>query len=296
MTDILQVLARHEVFSELDADELTALIPIVERVTFDAGTRVFDSKRKPRFFYLIESGTFSLELAYGELKTLGPGQLVGEIGVINGDFRSGTVVADEAVTAIEICGTRLFNEAFVPATTALKITRALSKRITNYLRSRTQISTAELIRQGESENVEFKSTFRMNLYTNKKDRSIEKAALKTICAFLNSEGGILMIGVNDEGEVLGLARDNFPNHDKLMLHVTNMIKERIGALHLQFIQFAIEEIEGQDILRIDCSPASMPAYFMDDEQDAFFIRTGPSTTSLRLRDVPAYLKERFGSV
>ena len=151
-----------------------------------------------------------------------------------------------------------------------------------------------MIRQGETEGVEFKSTFRVNLYTNKKDRAIEKAALKTMCAFLNTEGGILLIGVDDAGEVLGLANDNFANHDKLLLHVTNMIKERIGALHLQFIQFAIEEVDGQDLLRIDCSAATMPAYFLDDEHDAFFIRTGPSTTSLRLRDVPAYIRSRFG--
>ena len=296
MSDMLQVLARHEVFSGLAADELTTLNAIIERVSFAAGERVFDNKRKPRFFYLIESGQFSLQLSYGQAKSLGPGQLVGEIGVINGDFRSGVVVAEEAATAIEICGTRLFNDTFVPPAIALKITRALSKRITNYLRSRTQISTRELIRLGEGDSVEFKSTFRWNLYTNKKDRAVEKAALKTICAFLNTEGGILLVGVNDDGEVLGLEHDKFANHDKLLLHVTNMIKERIGALHLQFIQFAIEEIDGRDMLRIDCSPGAMPAYFMDDDQDAFFIRTGPATTNLRLRDVPAYIAGRFGGV
>ncbi len=232
MTEALQVLAQHDVFAVLSQEELAALSPIVERVTFSDGEVVFDNKRKPRFFYLIASGQFSLQLAYGEFKTLGPGQLVGEIGVINGDFRSGIVVADGPASAIEICGTRLFNKDYVPPEIALKITRALSKRITNYLRSRTQISTAELIRFGETENVEFKSTFRMNLYTGKKDRAVEKAALKTICAFLNSEGGILMIGVGDDGEILGLDNDKFTNSDKMLLHVTNMIKERIGALHL----------------------------------------------------------------
>jgi len=61
----------------------------------------------------------------------------------------------------------------------------------------------ELIKKGESEKIEFKSTLRTNLYTKEIDKKIELSVLKTINAFLNSNGGTLLIGVNDKGELLG---------------------------------------------------------------------------------------------
>ena len=47
--------------------------------------------------------------------------------------------------------------------------------------------------------------------------------LKTVAAYLNSEGGVLLVGVSDEGELLGLDHDHFPNEDRLLLHWVNLI-------------------------------------------------------------------------
>jgi len=48
-----------------------------------------------------------------------------------------------------------------------------------------------------------------------------------------------------------------------------------------------------DVLRIDCAPSTQPAYVSDGKLDHFYIRTGPSTTDMRLSEVYGYLKERF---
>lgn len=61
------------------------------------------------------------------------------------------------------------------------------------------LSVEELIHRGESERLEFKSTLRWNLHTDSKDKRIEHAVLKTIAAFLNTQGGTLLIGVEDDG-------------------------------------------------------------------------------------------------
>ncbi len=58
----------------------------------------------------------------------------------------------------------------------------------------------ELIRCGESELCEFKPYIDL---TNQKALEIEK----TVCAFSNQNGGTLFIGVNDEGEIVGLAKE-----------------------------------------------------------------------------------------
>ena len=60
-------------------------------------------------------------------------------------------------------------------------------------------ATGELIDVGESGEVEFKSTLRWHLHAERMDKEIEHASLKTIAAFLNTAGGTLLIGVNDDG-------------------------------------------------------------------------------------------------
>ena len=76
----------------------------------------------------------------------------------------------------------------------------------------------EIVAAGESHRLEFKSTLRWNLHTDKADKKIENQCLKTVAAYLNTEGGLLLIGINDEGRPLGLDADRFASADKLLLH------------------------------------------------------------------------------
>ena len=96
-----------------------------------------------------------------------------------------------------------------------------------YLRSHR--SADELIRQGESKTLEFKSTLRWNLKENRKDdQRITHAALKTIAAFLNTEGGDLLLGVADDGTISGIERDRLDNDDKFMLHLAQVVRNGLG--------------------------------------------------------------------
>ena len=52
---------------------------------------------------------------------------------------------------------------------------------------------------------------------------MEKAVLKTIVAFLNSDGGNLLIGVADDGAIIGADVASFDNKDKMGLHLSNLI-------------------------------------------------------------------------
>lgn len=293
MKEILQLIWQHDVFANLTKEELNSLAPIIHRKVYKTQELVFDTNHKANYLFFIESGQLGLTLPNNEHKFLEKGQLFGEIGIINSDFRTGMVTALEPTKLIAICGTKLFKKEHIQPEIALKIVTALSKRITNYLRSKEQISTKEIIEQGESDQVEFKSTLRWNLYANKKDKAIESAALKTVAAFMNSNGGTLIIGVEDDGNILGLANDKFQNNDKLLLHLTSLIKNRMGAVHNQSLHVSIESINQKEILRIDCSPTTTPVYLKDGNLEHFYIRTGPSTTDLRLSKVFDYIKKRF---
>lgn len=82
----------------------------------------------------------------------------------------------------------------------------------------------QIVDDGESSEVEFKSTLRVNLHTGNKDRRMEMAILKTIAGFLNTNGGILIIGIADNGTPVGIDNDGFENEDKMSLHLVNLVK------------------------------------------------------------------------
>jgi len=167
----------------------------------------------------------------------------------------------------------------------------LAKEIFDAINAPTPIS--EVIAAGEGKKVEFKSTLRMNLHTKQADQKIEHAALKTIAAFLNSDGGTLAIGVDDKGTALGLENDNFPNEDKLMLHLDNLIKSKLGQASLLNIDATIEDFEDKRILVVRCKRAGEPTYLKDGKSELFYIRGGASTLELPASDMTTYIKQRF---
>lgn len=152
----------------------------------------------------------------------------------------------------------------------------------------------QIIRGGEHETCEFKSTLRINLHAGKTDRAIEHAALKTLAAFLNKRGGSLLIGVEDDGTVLGLAEDKFPNTDKLILHFKNLIQATMPDA-LDLIRFTVVPVEGRDVLLVDCERGKQPIYLKnrDTKEDEFYVRRGPSTDRLGMREAFAYIQRNF---
>jgi len=63
------------------------------------------------------------------------------------------------------------------------------------------------IAQGESSTLEFKSTFRWDLREGHINRSLETVVMKTLAGYMNSQGGTLLMGVADDGAILGLDND-----------------------------------------------------------------------------------------
>ena len=152
-----------------------------------------------------------------------------------------------------------------------------------------------LIRSGESTSMEFKSTLRHNLVSNTKDSAIEHSALKTICGFLNTDGGTLLIGVSDIGCIVGIEADGFGNRDRFELHFTQIVRQRLGNGALADIRNAFEVLEGHDVFEVRVSKASEPIFLQSGKSDAeFFVRTGPQTVKLEVREALEYARRRFG--
>ena len=158
----------------------------------------------------------------------------------------------------------------------------------------------QLISDGETETVEFKSTGRVNLHIGQKDRKIEWAVVKSLCAFLNSNGGTLLVGVGDSGSIVGIEKD-FPtlkegNPDHWSLWLINLVRDVISPVATTYVKVRFVELEGGRVAQIDVKPSTRPVFATDkDGREIFFIRTGASTNSLGGNEAFTYQKMRFGT-
>ncbi len=153
-------------------------------------------------------------------------------------------------------------------------------------------TVAGMLAGGESDKVEFKSTLRTNLHSGKPDKRMENACLKTIAAFLNTEGGLLFIGVDDEGAPLGLAEDKFTNDDKFLLHLNTLTVNHLGAEVAHYTRATIREIGGRRFAMIECLRSPSPVFFSRENDEHFYVRSGPATRSLSPRELLAYVAAR----
>ena len=156
----------------------------------------------------------------------------------------------------------------------------------------TEEDVAAVLADGESDSVEFKSTLRWNLHSDKSDKNIENACLKTVAAFLNTSGGILIVGADDGGQPLGLDADTFANEDKLLLHWNGLIKQCLGAEVTFRIRSSILSVGGKRLLTVQALPVVDPVFFRRDKDEAFFVRTGNATHALKASEVLRYIESR----
>ena len=150
-----------------------------------------------------------------------------------------------------------------------------------------------LVENGEHDKVEFKSTLRTNLHTNQTDKKMEHATLKTITAYLNTDGGTLLIGIGNDGEILGIDKDNFPSNDKAGLHLNSLIKDHIGGEFLPFIKSEIVNINGRHVLKIDCKKSNKEVFLRHGGEEKFYVRNGASSVELSGSSLINYIYQTF---
>jgi len=150
----------------------------------------------------------------------------------------------------------------------------------------------DLIKQGEGERVEFKSTMRKNLHTEKFGKEIELAWLKTLVSFMNSKGGTLLIGVDDSGGIVGLDDDEFENDDRCGLHFKNLVNQHIGAEFFPYLDFSICDVGGKKVVVVRARTSDRPVFLTVGKDEAFWVRSGPSNMKLSVSKALQYIETR----
>lgn len=152
----------------------------------------------------------------------------------------------------------------------------------------------QLIAQGEHYRQEFKSTLRCNLHTGKYDTAITHAALKSLAGFLNSGGGVLLLGVRDDGSIQGIAQDGFPNQDRFGLHLWQMVESGLGSGACPYVETRFEPCDGATVCVVTCKESPRPVFLhAKTGEDEFYIRVGGSSRKLGVRDALEYISLHF---
>jgi hypothetical protein len=110
--------------------------------------------------------------------------------------------------------------------------------------------------------------------------------------FMNSEGGTLLIGVNDDSGLEGIEADGFESDDKCRLHLKNLLNQHIGAEFSRYIDCDLQTINGKTIVVITCEKVSGPVFLAVGKNEDFFIRSGPSSIRLSMSKMVKYLQQR----
>ncbi|MDB9703744.1 putative DNA binding domain-containing protein [Rhodospirillales bacterium] len=153
----------------------------------------------------------------------------------------------------------------------------------------------ELIKSGENSTTEFKSSARWDYGLLEKNTDLELAVVREVTAFMNSQGGQLLVGVRDDGKILGIENDidlmGIKTRDRYQQWLMDTFRNCIGKVAAANISVSFYELDSKDICIIEAEPSELPVFitppikkykgeFRDKLIDEFFIRSGNSVDIL----------------
>jgi type I restriction enzyme, R subunit len=159
----------------------------------------------------------------------------------------------------------------------------------------------DLLTLGESKTLEFKSSLRWDLKEDRQDDTrVTFAVLKTIAAFLNTEGGDLLIGVADDKAIVGIERDRLESDDKFLRHLTQVVRNALGDPASTCIDPKIQIVQGKSVCVVSCQRSPEPVLLRwrgleRQERGDFYVRSGPTTIALGSVDREQFIASRFSS-
>jgi len=151
----------------------------------------------------------------------------------------------------------------------------------------------QLISQGEGRMLELKETLEVDARTGGRNAGVLMAALKTIAAFLNTEGGTLILGVADSGDIAGLERDyklcNKHDKDGFEQKIHSLVSSRFVPQPTGRIKVSFEQIEDKQICVVSVE-RSRDIIHLDGKD--VYIREGNTSRRLEGPSLTAWTKAR----
>jgi ATP-dependent DNA helicase RecG len=131
----------------------------------------------------------------------------------------------------------------------------------------------------EGERIEFK-------------REVTDDITKTVIAFANSGGGTIYIGLEDQGDVLGI-----DDVDSELNRVSNMVRDRIRPDLTMFVHYERRGMEGKAVIVVEVSQGSERPYYLHDKglkPSGVYVRQGESSAPASVNAIRRMIKETDG--
>jgi hypothetical protein len=155
----------------------------------------------------------------------------------------------------------------------------------------------DLIKVGETETVEFKSSLVWDYKQKQPSKEMKLVIVRGLSAFMNSQGGVLLIGVSDDKKILGLDKDLAQLHDsfdEFERTLTNAVNTYLGKINRSYVNVRFEKIENKDIAVVSVSKSPHPVYVKyEGKKEEFYFRSGNSCEALEISEVNQYIKEHW---
>ncbi|MCS3632648.1 hypothetical protein GGP55_003268 [Salinibacter ruber] len=157
------------------------------------------------------------------------------------------------------------------------------------------ISTKELVHNHEEGSMlEFKETARYHTYRESFSDEIKMEIVRTISSFMNSMGGVLIIGVSDDGDISGLDRDEFNDVDDAKNFMSNLLLSNLGIKCSRYVRVFIDTLSHYNLIRVECDKSSQPIFFSEnDGKSSMYVRYIESTVRLDAEGIYEYIPHRF---
>ena len=169
--------------------------------------------------------------------------------------------------------------------------------VKNLIEEHYEDPTIKLTKQYESQYLEFKSTFRTDLDHGGKvpQDTLINSIVKTIGGFCNTSGGNLLIGVDDNNNIVGIEVDKFKNDDDFLRNLIQQISKRTSPDVMNLpgvIEVTLHKVENKTVCKIYSEPTRENIFVTFNNKQSFYKRTGPKTVSLDREEMVNYIMEK----
>jgi len=158
------------------------------------------------------------------------------------------------------------------------------------------VDTLSLIGAGESESLEFKSSVRWDVRRDCINKNLDAVITKSIAGFMNHLGGTLLIGVADNGDIIGIENDfktiKKKTRDGFECLIMSLVESYLGRDCCTLVHCTFQTINKKDICRVSIESSKLPVYVKSDKISRYFVRTGNATRELDAREAHTHISQR----
>lgn len=160
----------------------------------------------------------------------------------------------------------------------------------------------ELIKQGESNKLEFKSSMLWDYDERRSNKTLGFEVAVTVSAFMNSEGGTLLIGVRDDETIIGLENDfkllkkpGKLDNDQFGTRFTGIINRYLEKPNRSHVKLKIVKLDGKKIAIITVPKRAPKRVFIHPTKDEaeFYIRLGNASHRLNPEEANEYIEQHW---